>query len=146
MIDWAKPSDSISKYFAVHDAIYLPSFQRLATEADGLTDLVKASLLVLFAKMDVVREILDKPIRSHCGFRPRGYNILVGGSKGSAHLSEGPWAAYDWDAEGQLCSETRSILLPHIEGLGLRMEDTTGPWVHTDTRPVPPGGARFFKP
>lgn len=42
------------------------------------------------------------------------------------------------------CAKIRAILLPHLEELGLRMEDLDGGWVHLDDLPV--GHARFFKP
>lgn len=42
------------------------------------------------------------------------------------------------------CAEIRQMLLPHLEELGLRMEDLNGGWVHLDNLPVV--HARFFKP
>lgn len=42
------------------------------------------------------------------------------------------------------CAKIRQILLPHLEELGLRMEDISGGWVHLDNLPVI--HSRFFKP
>lgn len=42
------------------------------------------------------------------------------------------------------CAKIRTILLPHLESLGLRMEDLNGGWVHLDDLPVKVN--RFFKP
>jgi hypothetical protein len=42
------------------------------------------------------------------------------------------------------CAKIRQILLPHLEELGLRMEDLNGGWVHLDNLPVI--HLRFFKP
>lgn len=42
------------------------------------------------------------------------------------------------------CAKIRQILLPHLEELGLRMEDLHGGWVHLDNLPVI--HLRFFKP
>lgn len=42
------------------------------------------------------------------------------------------------------CAEIRQLLLPHLEELGLRMEDLEGGWVHLDDLPVVHN--RFFKP
>lgn len=42
------------------------------------------------------------------------------------------------------CAQIRQMLLPHLEELGLRMEDLNGGWVHLDNLPVV--HARFFKP
>lgn len=44
------------------------------------------------------------------------------------------------------CAKIRAMLLPHLEELGLRMENLNGGWVHLDDKPVPEGGHRFFKP
>lgn len=42
------------------------------------------------------------------------------------------------------CAKIRSLLGPHLESLGLRMEDINGGWVHLDDMPVV--NKRFFKP
>jgi hypothetical protein len=42
------------------------------------------------------------------------------------------------------CAKIRALILPHLEELGLRMEDITGGWVHLDDLPVV--HERFFKP
>ena len=42
------------------------------------------------------------------------------------------------------CAKIRVLILPHLEELGLRMEDITGGWVHLDDLPVL--HERFFKP
>lgn len=42
------------------------------------------------------------------------------------------------------CAKIRQMLLPHLEELGLRMEDLNGGWVHLDDLPVV--HSRFFKP
>lgn len=42
------------------------------------------------------------------------------------------------------CAQIREILLPHLEELGLRMEDMSGGWIHLDNLPVI--NKRFFKP
>jgi hypothetical protein len=42
------------------------------------------------------------------------------------------------------CAQIREMLLPHLEELGLRMEDIGGGWIHLDNLPVV--NKRFFKP
>jgi hypothetical protein len=42
------------------------------------------------------------------------------------------------------CAQIREMLLPHLEKLGLRMEDISGGWIHLDNLPVV--NKRFFKP
>ncbi len=41
------------------------------------------------------------------------------------------------------CAQIRQMLLPHLEELGLRMEDIDGNWIHLDDLPVV--NKRFFK-
>jgi Peptidase M15 len=151
-IDWGDPACPISTYFTVKDAIWLPSWSRLATAADGLDDDVKRRLFFfLTGAMDDLRAALGKPIVTHVTYRPPAYNVLVGGAKGSAHQCLGEWAAMDWHlqgSEGEVgCGRVRQRILDlgMLEHLGLRMEDRPGSdWVHTDSHPV--GTARFFKP
>jgi hypothetical protein len=42
------------------------------------------------------------------------------------------------------CAKIRAMILPHLEEMGLRMEDLNGGWVHLDNLPVV--HERFFKP
>lgn len=42
------------------------------------------------------------------------------------------------------CRRVREMLLPHLEELGLRMEDMAGGWIHLDDLPVV--HQRFFRP
>lgn len=42
------------------------------------------------------------------------------------------------------CAQIRAMLLPHLEALGLRMEDMDGGWIHLDDLAVV--NKRFFKP
>ena len=152
-IDWANPEAMISKHFSVHEALYLPSWARQATEADGLNESVKAEISRLALLVDIVCDRLEiKPV-VHCWYRPRGYNKEVGGAKNSSHLSEGPWSAIDFsaavpgcDSRGKSCDLLRAKILPMLEELGLRMEKNgkDAPWIHLDSKP--PIFTRYFRP
>lgn len=137
----------ISTHFTLHEAIYLPTWSREATDQDGLTDEVLSNLKTLFSKMDQVRDHFNAPIRVHVAFRPAKYNQEIGGAKNSAHLYG---MACDFDVEGLDCEKARQDLLDSglLETLNMRMENN-GPdahWIHLDTREVPNGGHRYFKP
>jgi len=134
----------ISKYFTYKEALYLPKWGREANEEDGLTAIHRANLVVLFSKMDKIREFFDKPIIVHVAYRPEKYNTLIGGSKRSAHM-EGK--AVDFHIIGVSCDEARKKIIEAnlLEDLDLRMEDIDGAnWIHIDTAPVK--YKRFFKP
>ena len=158
-IDWSDPSCPISSYFTVNEALWLPRWGRLAAVGDGLGPDSYSALLLLFQKMDVVRELLDRPIHVHCAYRPKPYNLEVDGAPESCHMARREngalLAAVDWDAKtpeeefmGPSCDEVRSLILPKLDEWNLRLEDRGpgSPWLHLDTRIPLPGHSRFFKP
>jgi hypothetical protein len=137
-MNWKEPSGKVSKYFTVKECCWLPSWGKLhsPTEAEA------ANMQAMALKMDLVREILGKPINVHVWIRPPEYNKLIGGAPKSAHITG---RAVDFDC-GEDCDITRTKLLPHLEKLGLRMEDLPGSrWVHLGNDWVP-GNKHFFKP
>jgi zinc D-Ala-D-Ala carboxypeptidase len=136
----------LTTHFSWREALYLPSWNREATEADGLNEDIKSNLRLLFQKMELVREHFEAPIRVHCAYRPPEYNKLVGGARNSAHMYG---MACDFSIKGLSCDEVRDRL--NSEGLlekwGLRCEDLPGSnWVHLDIKPPLSGRPRFFKP
>lgn len=141
MVNWTDPNVKVSRYFTVKEMLWLPSWSRLATEADGLNDEVKANLIKLANVMDQVREYLGKPVRVHVTYRPEEYNRQIGGALRSAHTLG---LAMDFDV-GEDCNETRQTLLPKLEEFNLRMENINGQWVHLGAD-WQPGKSRFFKP
>ncbi len=148
-IDWNDEKSLISRYFTVREALWLPTWGRLATEADGLTDRIKGEI-EFFAQevMDVLRGALAAPILVHCWFRPPAYNALIGGAPKSPHMSTGHWSACDFHLAGfgttEGCADTREWIMPYLAPLGIRMEDIVGPWVHCDSMPPLSGQPRFF--
>jgi hypothetical protein len=151
-----KPEDLLPGclHFTHRDALWLPQWNRLANASDGLNDTVMANLIVVFQKLERIREFLGSSIAVHCAYRPKLYNAAVRGAKASAHITG---QAVDWSpSEGgmshniQSCAVARGLILTgrKLEELGLRMEDAGigSNWVHVDIKPVPPGGNRFFKP
>jgi len=156
-IDWSNPKSKISKYFTVEEAIFLREWNRLTVSADGLNDHVKAQLVRIFTEvMDPIRELIAKPIFIKSAYRPKAYNVAIGGAQFSAHMCTADYAAVDWwtDAngdgqkDGKDCDDLKKLLMPKLESMQIRMEDNGAgaKWVHVDNRPVPNGGNRFFKP
>lgn len=136
--------DKVSAYFQWKDALYLPQYRRLANESDGVTDEVKANLVILFDKLDIIRDYFDSPILIHCAYRSPEYNKLVGGASKSAHLLG---KAVDFHVIGVSCDEARKMIIKDglLDSMELRMEDLPGSsWVHIDT--MSPSSTRFFKP
>src|ERR1035437_10749265 len=107
-IDWNDPKCALGTHFTVKDAIYLPTWARLANESDGLDDTIKANLLELFGQMNIVRNQFNKPIRVHVSYRPALYNVAIGGAQHSAH-SEG--LACDFDVIGMDCDSVRKYIV-----------------------------------
>lgn len=149
VINWADPSSKASAFFTVREALWLPQWGRLATEADGLTDFIRGRVRV-FAEgpMDRVRAHFGRPVVVHCWYRPPAYNALpeIGGAKHSPHMSEGHWSACDFHVEGISCDDVKRELIPLLDPWHLRMEDQGwgANWIHLDDRPPFPGQPRFF--
>ena len=149
-INWEDPTSMISTHFSVNDAIFLPSWKRLANESDGLTDEVKENLVNLMAKMEVVRQFLgNRAIIVHCAFRPVEYNKLIGGALNSPHLTG---RAIDYHVDGLAgtngCDYVRGLLEPKLQEFQLRMEDISNMlsrnWIHNDN--IVPHPNYYFKP
>jgi hypothetical protein len=162
MIDWNDPTCKVSKYFTVKEAIYIPGWKRLADPSDGFGTDQQNALIDYFKKLDLVREFLEVPIIIHCAYRPPVYNSLISGaSPDSAHMARNlarPGArpiliaASDWHPRypdltvPESVQKAESLLVPRLDEFKLRMERSRGSWIHTDSRPVPKGGMRYFSP
>lgn len=139
-LDWTDPKAKITEHFTVGDLCMLHKWNRLATEADGLNTVL---IVKLANKLEEIRHILG-PMDIHCGFRSVNYNKLIGAPGLDAHYQ---CVAADFDCLPHLsCDEVKERLLPHLEALGIRMEDNGegANWVHIDTHPVI--HQRYFKP
>lgn len=152
LIKWDDPKSKISKYFTVHEALYLPSWElhHIPSEQE------KAAIINMAQKMDLVREYLGNAIIVHCWIRPKSvnqpksaryhlknYNAACGGAPGSAHM-EG--IAVDFHVAKMTCDEARHLLVSKLDEFKIRMEDISGNWVHVDMRNPAPKKSRFFKP
>jgi len=154
-IDWKDPAAKISRFFTVREALWLTGWNRLANETDGLNETVKANLLAVFRKMDLIRELLGRPVYVKSAYRPRAYNLAIGGAAQSSHMANETSAAVDFwcdtngdgDKDGDDCDAIKAALMPKLEMWGIRMEDNGkgARWVHVDTR-IPGPAGRFFKP
>lgn len=157
VVNWANPKSKISKYFTVEEAIYLREWKRLANESDGLNDQVKSNLIKIFTEvMDPIRELLARPVFIKSAYRPKAYNVAIGGAQFSAHMASQDYAAVDFwtdqdgdgDKDGKDCDDIKAILMPLLEKMNIRMEDNGqgARWCHVDNKPVLETGHRFFKP
>lgn len=153
-IDWTNPNSRISTHFTVGEAIWLREWGRLANESDGLTEEVKANI-VKFAreKMDRIRSIVDQAIFVKSWYRPKKYNVAIGGAEFSMHMTG---LACDWwtdvdgdgDKDGADCDYLKDILYKRLEELDVRMENNGqgAKWIHIDSKKVTDGMNRYFKP
>ena len=143
-VEWTKADAQISNYFTVRDALWLPSWSRLARVEDGLGPDQKQSLCALFTKMDTVRVFFNKPIIVHVTFRPKSYNALVKGAPNSAHIQG---MAVDFHVKDVDCDVARAMIVPLLPVWKMRCENLKGSsWVHLDTRDPGPGGNWYFIP
>jgi hypothetical protein len=140
-IDWTDATSQVTEHFTVGDCLTLHAWDRLANEADGVTDEGKAALIVLCQKMEEIRAILDCPINVHCMFRSQDYNAQV--VKAIPDDVHAQFLAVDFDCgEIHTIDEIHAILEPQLEALGIRMEQNTPGWCHIDLHPVI--HARYF--
>lgn len=141
MVDWKNKDSSVTMHFTVADCLTLHHWNRLATEADG-ADLEK--LTFLCEKLEDVRFLLNSPMRITSMFRSIEYNQNQGIVPNLDVHSQS--LACDFTCEGLTTDEIKSILMPHLEHLGLRMEDngSGAAWCHIDCHLVVVN--RFFKP
>lgn len=154
-INWQDLNAPISKYFKVKEALWLPQFKVYHQP----TEQEQWNIYFLAAKLDKVRELVGRPMIVHCYIRPikvncpdsefdgKDYNTLVKGASNSAHIFGN---ACDFNFEGKAtaeeCHEMRGLLILELQGLGLRMENKEGAWIHLDRNKVPVGGNYYFKP
>lgn len=140
------PTDPISKYFTWKDALWLPKWNRMANESDGLTPQVLSNLKLLFDKMDIVRDFIQRPIIVHCAYRPLLYNQAIRGAKDSAHMALEPGvAAVDFNVRGMNCMPAKMEFLPMLEVWNMRLEKNgiDANWLHLD---IGRTGKRYFNP
>lgn len=151
IIDWSDPKSKLSKYFTVGDALLLHKWNAYHKPSEE----EKINILKIAETMDKIRELINLPITVSCWIRPKvanipehvqngkDYNSLVGGAKASAHIYG---KAVDWTTKAT-CDEIRARLLPHLDALGVCVEDLPGSnWIHCDSLLPRLNGGRFFKP
>lgn len=146
-INWKDGKSLVSKYFSVHECIFLPSWARMATEEDGLNDEIKDNLIKLCSAMDLVREYFDKPINVHVTYRPEDYNNQVHGAQHSQHKIG---LAMDFDVKDLTCKDAIASILADnkLEEWSMRMENNGSDptWIHLDLKEVIEGHSRYFIP
>ena len=150
------PEDNITLNFKWKEALWCTGFNENHTPT--LDEFV--SIKAMASKMEQVREIFSHVYKQnikiivHSWIRPNmfwntdsqkhgeDYNDFIGGAINSAHIYG---CAVDFHPHPIIsCNNGRKVLLPHLERLGLRMENYPGNWIHIDTKPVLSN--RFFRP
>lgn len=126
------------KHFKWKEFLYCPQWGVHAFPDDDTA----LNLIQIAQVMDKIRELLGgESIRVTSGWRPRQYNIFIGGSSDSYHIKG---MACDFQHAYLLAHQVSERLLPHLEELGIRMENHDGNWTHIDLGEVK--SKRFFKP
>lgn len=112
---------------------------------DQLPESVRSNILDLLSRINVVRGAFGSPMQVTSGYRPEAYNIKIGGSKRSSHITGQAIDIYAPQGSHLKSWIKKNIKL--MEKLGFYFEDFayTKNWVHFTTRP-PKSGRRFFKP
>lgn len=146
MIDWTNPECLVTSHFTVKECLWLHKWERLACEADGLSDEVKNEIVKLCSIMETIRTLLQAPIITHSFFRSRAYNLLIGSPQFDVHYAG---KAIDFDCSPILTIlQVKEKLRPNLERYGIRLENN-GPladWVHVDTKKPSVSGRREFLP
>lgn len=153
-VDWGDPEAYITTHFKVKEALQLQQWGILHKPSkEEKLEIVKMAL-----KMERVRSLLGgwpliitswiRPTKADCKgseYHGKNYNEQVGGAPASVHITGGAVDFVSSEFPGvEGCNTVREALLPHLEELGIRMEDHKGNWVHVDIAPVKYN--RFFKP
>ena len=145
-INWTDTNARISRFFTVHEALWLPSWKIYHTPSEDEKD----NIIEFAKKMDVVRDFYGIPINIHCWIRPvsvnnkesvnhgMNYNIAAHSTaKNSPHITGRAVDFHFSNFSGPAgCKEMKARLTPHLEEWGLRMEDHTVAWIHLDDYPV----------
>lgn len=143
-IDWTNPKQKISKYFTVEEALWLPKWNRLANESDGLTDDIKQNIVKFAQEMDIVRDFVGRAISVHIWYRPPAYNKLIGGAPASYHMKG---RAVDFHFLGLTCDAGRDLIVPKLPEFGMRCEKKPGSnWIHLDDVAPSTENNRYFLP
>lgn len=107
------------------------------------------NLMHICQKLQIIRDMLSKPISITSALRPSNYNAWsdpygVGGAKKSAHTLG---KAIDFIVIGMSSNDARAWLIPDLEKLEIRVENLpNSSWVHIDASDVGPSGNRYFLP
>lgn len=135
MINWSDPKSKITPHFSVKEALWLPSWGRLADESDGLDDTIKANIIQTCELLEKIRDhVKAKSINIHSFYRPLKYNVTIGGATKSQHILG---CAADFSIPGTDCEDLRKFILPMVLDIWqCRMELKTPSWVHVDTKVV----------
>jgi uncharacterized protein YcbK (DUF882 family) len=137
--DFLDQNIGASKYFKWREALYLKQWD---VHAFPKTESVYLSIIEVSAKLDLIREIVARPLIVTSWYRPEKYNTFIKGSFDSAHKYG---LACDFVVNGIGAQTVREMLIDELEKLDIRMENLpTAGWIHIDIRE--PGNSRYFQP
>lgn len=142
MIDWTDPGYQVTPHFSVKDCLWLPHWNRLANESDGLNQAIRACLLTTVSWSEQVRASLKMPMQTTSMYRPPAYSALpeVGGTATDVHTKG---VAHDFTVPGMDLEDAKNIIRQILSNLNLRMEKATTDWIHLDSWQVGPSGREF---
>ena len=128
------------EHFTWREALALREWGICAFPVDELT---KHNIIQGALKLEVIRSLIGEPLVITSWYRPSAYNLHIGGSVGSYHKVG---MAVDFRPKYMSCNKAKIMLLPHLEELGLRMENNgrKADWIHVDMGKV--YKHRYFKP
>ena len=141
--DFLKSPIGKSKDFTWSEALYLPKWEIFTTPE---SEFVFYAIELVAEKMQIIRDIFGAPVQITSWYRPLVYNETVGGSKKSSHILG---MAVDFNVLGRDADEVRTVLLPGLGKINVRMENLEGSnWVHIDANCTEktPIEKRYFKP
>ena len=123
-------NDSIedSKFFSWKEALRLRQWDVHVFPSNGI---IYNNIVEAAKKMDLIRELFDKPVFVTSWLRPVKYNILIGGAISSSHITG---LAVDFLVDGMDSDNVRRVLYQRLKDFNIRMEAMKTKHVHIDLR------------
>lgn len=125
-----------TRNFLWKEALWLPQWQIYCFPSREQ----ELEIIKIAYKMQQIRDFFGFPIKVTSWLRPKPYNTLIKGAEDSPHLYG---MAVDFNIETLLADVVKSMLLPKLEELKIRMEKETTNWIHVDSR-EPGKTGRYF--
>jgi hypothetical protein len=138
--------EKITEHFIWREALHLASWQVCVFPE---THEIRDNIIKTCLKLEEIRTILNTPLFITSFYRPKYYNINIGGSRGSFHLKG---LAADFIPLNLPVPLAKEKILSEgvLERINVRMEDVSDldvedNWIHIDLG-APGVTGRYFKP